>query len=124
MRRASCLVLMILVLVAQSGALQVGAWMSMAVEQASINGWSAGVLAPLGPACGMCKVAKALSAAPEEGLPMTSVKKDLLKMDVVPPVVLVVAEPSPAHLHVGIHRDLGGVAQWGPTPELPPPRHS
>lgn len=122
MRRASCLLLMILVLVAQSGALQVGAWMSMAVEQAAKHGWSAGVAAPLGPSCGMCHVAQAMTASPEGGLPATVMKKDLLKMDVVPPVVFVIAMSVPAFHRVGLRRDLGGVAQWGPTPELPPPR--
>ena len=115
MRRAGSLLLMLLVLVAQSGGLQVLAWTGMALRS------GAGVSVVMAKPCTMCKAAKALDEADEDRSPLL---KPVKKADVVQPSAAVVLLPPPALIVVSRNGDVIGVAQWSAAPDVPPPQRA
>ena len=113
MRRASCLLLMLLVLVAQSGGLQVLAWTSMALQS------GAGISVVMAKPCAMCRAAQELEHEADDRSPLV---KPVKKADLAQPPAELVVLPAPLAAMVPEYRDLIGVAQWSAVPEVPPPR--
>ena len=113
MRRAACLLLMLLVLVAQSGGLQVVAWVGMALRDGSVGA------AVTGKACSMCHAAKALDGEQDD---RTAAVKVVKKVDLAVAPLVCVLMPAPVVIHRLPVMDVGGMAQWSAVPEVPPPQ--
>ena len=115
MRRAGSLLLMLLVLVAQSGGLQLLAWTSMALSAGT------GVSAVMAKPCSMCRAAQELDGAADDRSPLV---KPVKKADLAEPPVELVLLPIPLVAMVPVYGDVIGVAQWSAVPEIPPPQRA
>jgi hypothetical protein len=115
MRRAGSLLLMLLVLVAQSGGLQVLAWTSMALRSGT------GVSVVMAKPCSMCQAAQELDGAADDRSPLV---KPVKKADLAEPPGELVLLPVPLVAVVPVYGDVIGVAQWFAVPEIPPPQRA
>jgi len=113
MRRWACLLLVLAVLTAQSGGLQVVAWLNMALRDGSV------AAAVTGKACTMCAAAKALDAGQDD---RTAAVKVVKKVDLAVAPLVCVLMPAPVVVRRLPMVDGGGMAQWSVVPDVPPPQ--